>query len=251
VFSFRSFDSARFLVGNYNGANFRKVQFSGLIQIFFKSQDFFSFVLQQQLTKLDFVSYCGGSLGLFLGFSAVSAIEIVYYFTLKIICVKKQERKTSSVEHDNEPVKNRNYLSNFLANSSVHGCNQVTMEKRYGIERIIWVVFVALMIYYCASVVQNFIDKYKDAPVMMKYENSLESLKEIPFPAITFINENFMNAHEYTMLSLYSRIRPTYKSVIKRHGERFSRLIVLQTFSFCWIFSESSSKDIFATTFSS
>jgi hypothetical protein len=114
--------------------NFKDPLFSGLMQVIFKSVDFFPMIRQQQLTALDVVSYCGGSLGLFLGFSALSAIEIVYYLTLRSICVKRQQLKVSIATANNESIK-KNYLAEFSESSTVHGFNQVNMRSRHFIER--------------------------------------------------------------------------------------------------------------------
>jgi amiloride-sensitive sodium channel len=36
------------------------------------------------MTSIDFISQMGGLLGLFLGFSLISGIEIMYWFTLRL-----------------------------------------------------------------------------------------------------------------------------------------------------------------------
>jgi hypothetical protein len=115
-------------------SNFKDPLYSGLMRVMYKSSDFFPMIRQQQLTALDVVSYCGGSLGLFLGFSALSAIEIVYYLTLRAICVKRQQMKVSVVESSNESTKN-NYLAEFAESSTIHGFNQINMKIRHSFER--------------------------------------------------------------------------------------------------------------------
>jgi hypothetical protein len=92
-------------------------------------------VLRQQLTVLDFVSYCGGSLGLFLGFSAMSAVEIVYYMTLNVVCVKRREKRVASVDENDKASNKAKFVTEFLGSSSIHGCNQIVMEKRHFVER--------------------------------------------------------------------------------------------------------------------
>lgn len=42
---------------------------------------------------VDFFSNTGGLLGLFIGFSVTSAIEILYFLTLRIICNTKKYGK--------------------------------------------------------------------------------------------------------------------------------------------------------------
>jgi hypothetical protein len=109
--------------------------FGSLLVVHFKNNDFFPLVFQQQLTTLDFVSYCGGSMGLFLGFSVISAVEVVYYFTLRILFASLQKSK---VEPEGEArAKPRSYLVEVVGSSSIHGFNQIAMEKRHFVERFV------------------------------------------------------------------------------------------------------------------
>jgi hypothetical protein len=186
------------------------------IRILFKTASFFPKVLQQQLTTIDFISYCGGSLGLFLGFSAVSSIEIVYYFTLRIIFLKKQQAKVADISP--EPKKSNNYLIESVENSSVHGCNQIVMEKRHWIERIIWMLLVSTAVVFCSTTTYDFFMKYKEMPIMMKYEDSLDSSQEITFPAITFNNEH---SSEYVRVAVWvAYYGLEYDWLMEYYGER-------------------------------
>jgi hypothetical protein len=108
--------------------------FRSVLQVFFKASEFFPFVLRQQLTTLDFVSYCGGSLGLFLGFSALSAVEVVYYLTIRWMFLKYKKRRVSS-EASQDQTKSKNYMSEFMENSSIHGFNQTVKDNRHIVER--------------------------------------------------------------------------------------------------------------------
>jgi hypothetical protein len=106
------------------------------INIIYKYPDFFPLILQQQLTTLDFVSYCGGSLGLFLGFSLISAIEIVYYCTLRILFRSRQSMRVVSEEASDEPEK-KSYLAEAIGSSTIHGFNQITSKNRHIAERFV------------------------------------------------------------------------------------------------------------------
>jgi hypothetical protein len=110
--------------------------YSSQIQILFKSAEFYPLVYQQQLTALDFISYCGGSLGLFLGFSVLSAVELVYYFTVRIWFKRQQRNKVTSLQrNDGEEKKEDNYLIKVMKSSSIHGCNQAVFEGRHRFEQ--------------------------------------------------------------------------------------------------------------------
>ena len=43
--------------------------------------------------QTEFLANCGGLLGLFMGFSALSLIEIIYYLTIRLACNLNLRRK--------------------------------------------------------------------------------------------------------------------------------------------------------------
>ena len=57
----------------------------------------FQFRRSLRMTMIDFISQMGGLLGLFLGFSLISGIEIVYWFSVKLFM-----RLFCDKEHDAE-----------------------------------------------------------------------------------------------------------------------------------------------------
>jgi hypothetical protein len=104
----------------------------------FKSAEFFPLILQQKLTALDFVSYCGGSLGLFLGFSAVSVIELVFFFTIRLIFRMRTRNRVQSftrTDKKEEDDKKVNYFVEVMSSSSIHGCNHAVCGDYHWIEK--------------------------------------------------------------------------------------------------------------------
>jgi hypothetical protein len=94
--------------------------------VLFKSAEFFPLILQQKLTTLDFVSQCGGSLGLFLGFSAVSVVELIFFFTMRLCFRMKTRNRVQSLtrtDKSEDRAKITNYLVEVMRSSSIHGCN--------------------------------------------------------------------------------------------------------------------------------
>jgi hypothetical protein len=117
------------------------------MEVLFISPQFFPFILQQQLTVIDFLSYCGGSLGLFLGFSLISAVELAYYFTLRVLCVKIQRNIVEPEESGvSDRVNQKDCMADIMESSTIHGFNQVAKEKRSYFERhVALLVFDSLM----------------------------------------------------------------------------------------------------------
>lgn len=62
---------------------FRRFEYSRL-SIYFKEPRFLSMRRSELFGITDFLANCGGLLGLFLGFSFLSLIEIFYFFTLRL-----------------------------------------------------------------------------------------------------------------------------------------------------------------------
>lgn len=63
--------------------------FSRLV-LFFKEMQFMTSQRNELYGQTEFFANCGGLLGLCLGFSVISAFEIFYYLTLRIVCNLKK-----------------------------------------------------------------------------------------------------------------------------------------------------------------
>lgn len=105
-----------------------------MIEIFFEDSGFYPFILQQQLTTLDFVSYCGGYLGLFMGISLISIIEIIYFFIVKFLFTRSQSMIAPQEEVEAEKDK-ESYFSEVIRNLSIHGFNWTTIKNQHILER--------------------------------------------------------------------------------------------------------------------
>lgn len=67
------------------------------MKIWFKEQQFISINRMATNTISEFISSCGGLLGLFMGISLLSMIEFIYFFTLRLGCkIKRKEIVWSS-----------------------------------------------------------------------------------------------------------------------------------------------------------
>lgn len=62
------------------------------LSIFFKEHQFITSKRSELYGQTDFYANCGGLLGLFLGMSCLSVIEVIYYFTLRLVCSLRLRR---------------------------------------------------------------------------------------------------------------------------------------------------------------
>ncbi|XP_073941207.1 pickpocket protein 28-like [Choristoneura fumiferana] len=63
------------------------------VEMYFKEPQFVSMRRSELFGLTDFLANCGGLLGLFLGFSFLSLIEIFYFCTLRLWCTLKKDIK--------------------------------------------------------------------------------------------------------------------------------------------------------------
>jgi hypothetical protein len=91
-------------------------------------------------TTVDIFSLIGGFLGLFAGFSFLSAGEIILHFIVNPLITIRHRRSTKV--HATEITNTRqtqkqlwNYVINFLVNSSIHSFSHVGNRQKKFLER--------------------------------------------------------------------------------------------------------------------
>lgn len=62
------------------------------LSIFFKEHQFITSKRSELYGQTDFLANCGGLLGLFMGVSVLSIVEVIYYFTLRLGCSLRLRR---------------------------------------------------------------------------------------------------------------------------------------------------------------
>lgn len=82
-----------------------------MLKIYFKEDDFISVSRSELFGVVDFLSNCGGLLGLFMGISILSMVEFVYYFSLRWACALKEKPGIDGVDLEGvEDEKDKNII---------------------------------------------------------------------------------------------------------------------------------------------
>lgn len=75
------------------------------LSIFFKEHQFITSKRSELYGQTDFLANCGGLLGLFMGVSVLSIVEVIYYFTLRLGCTlrirRSRKRKSMRLQRSN------------------------------------------------------------------------------------------------------------------------------------------------------
>lgn len=79
-------------MGQGNAKSQRKRRYTRVF-ISFKDEQFFSSRRAEVYTTIDFIANCGGILGLFMGISILSIVEVVYFSTLRLGCSLRKRRQ--------------------------------------------------------------------------------------------------------------------------------------------------------------
>jgi hypothetical protein len=77
---------------------------------------------------------------------------------------------------------------------------------------------VATAIFFCVTTTHKLFVKYRDSPIMIKYEDTSDRLDNVPFPAITFNNELQFQVYYDRKIYLLRLLSLSVKEVIEMFG---------------------------------
>jgi hypothetical protein len=162
------------------------------IDVFFKENEFPIIQLQRKFTELDFLSYIGGTLGLFAGFSFLTILELLFYFTFrpavrKVKCKSRvaplQAWTQEASPRNNKALKlvrkSTSYFYHYMEESSLHGLNHASFKNLRLVERIFWLVAFVTSLILCGFLLNDLFVKYLDAPVIITFDGDLKNIEEV------------------------------------------------------------------------
>ena len=119
---------------------------SGYVDIEFEIQfgisEIFAVKRRKTVTNIDILSLIGGFLGLFAGFSFLSAGEIILHFVINPLdmLVKRKSTRVHAILYNTKPKwesKIWNYVVDFLKNSSIHSFSHIGNNKKIFLQRYV------------------------------------------------------------------------------------------------------------------
>lgn len=91
-------------------------------------------IRKKQFNEVDFLSFVGGLFGLFVGFSSLSFVEIIYWISRKLfsfIKCKKLRRVYPTLNPEiSSNQQNKNVLKEYFNESSIHGISYLFSANR-------------------------------------------------------------------------------------------------------------------------
>lgn len=101
------------------------------VDIFLKDPYVKRFIREEKISEFTFVGTVGGLLGLFLGFSFVSAVEMVYLCILGCVTAKLPYESKDEVEHLPKPVQPYFNKTNYGLKNTKFSINEKTYHTRW------------------------------------------------------------------------------------------------------------------------
>jgi Amiloride-sensitive sodium channel len=189
VFMGKSNESASYLGHNLDLNEFEYSQ----MNFYFKENYFLTSQRVERYGATDFLATCGGLLGLFLGVSLVSLLEIAYFCTIglfsKLRVAKRVDAgQTVPVEYFKDfYVKKskrcykllKDLMADYFTKTTIQGFNYVSAEGLSWIERVWWAVVIALSTFCCSLLISSIIKQYEKSPVVISYANEETSISEV------------------------------------------------------------------------
>ena len=104
----------------------------------YKASVFNQLIHKKQFNELDFLSFVGGILGLFAGFSALSIVELIYWFTIRMFInnfgeiSKSVHPEVENSQKNSNSMKFNDSVMSYFKESSVHGLVHMFESSRIG-----------------------------------------------------------------------------------------------------------------------
>ncbi|CAO1403765.1 unnamed protein product [Diamesa tonsa] len=187
------------------------------IIIKFQKNEFFSVIRKKQFSKTDFISYCGGILGLFAGISVLSFIELIYYFTIRVVGDWKRSKvvpianieslQSFPKQAENKIMKTlKTYTLKYFKGTSIHGFNYSVDSTRSLFERFFWTAVIFVSSLACIYMFYELIDKIQSNPIVDNLSDEANHISEIPFPAVSFCPEMRTIIGDFNYIEIIDKI---------------------------------------------
>jgi Amiloride-sensitive sodium channel len=142
---------------------------------------------REQYSRTDFLANCGGLLGLLMGISVISFVEIVYFCTIRLWCNLKLPNVTISdqtevvrIERTNRYVKIlKELIADYSSKTTIQGVNYVADTNLSLAERIWWTIVVVISMFCCGSLIMDVIRQHDESPFIVSFANEPTSIAQV------------------------------------------------------------------------
>jgi Amiloride-sensitive sodium channel len=149
------------------------------VNIYFSKNQFLTKQRRELHGNIDFLANCGGLLGLCLGMSVLSLLEIVYFCFIRFWFDRRKLKswQTAKVNffRKNRPktigclATIRNLPKKFLRKTTIQGIKYVARSDFTMFERIWWTIVIIISVFCCGSLINAVYKRYDESPVLISF----------------------------------------------------------------------------------
>uniref|UniRef100_A0A336L784 CSON004091 protein n=1 Tax=Culicoides sonorensis TaxID=179676 RepID=A0A336L784_CULSO len=164
---------------------FPGIQFARL-SIFFKEAQFITSRRSELYGPVDFLANCGGLMGLFMGISLLSFVEIFYFCTVRLCCNLKMrlENRKKGDKIMPPPPGIMTVEVEYCENSSIHGIKYLSKSETV-FQKLLWSIVLFISFVLCGILIGRIYTKRCESPVIVSFNENPVPIWQIPFPAVT------------------------------------------------------------------
>jgi Amiloride-sensitive sodium channel len=159
------------------------------LTIYFKENHFLTSQRIEFYGMNDFLADCGGLLGLCLGVSVLSLLEILYFCTIRLGCNLQRGQITSRQDELKDGHKEaksavqvlKDLVTDYSLKTTIQGINYAADIERSLLERFWWFIVVIFSIFCCGSLICDIVRRYNQSPVVVSYEDVETQITEVKF----------------------------------------------------------------------
>jgi Amiloride-sensitive sodium channel len=162
---------------------------------YFKEKQFMASERTELYGTTDFLANCGGILGLCLGVSVISILEVVYFCTVRLCCnLKRNKSVTIFVEElqyfrykTSRVAKTvRELVVNYSDKTTIQGIKYVADAHLSLLERVWWASTVVASVFCCGSLMNSLINRFDQSPLIISYANEENSVTQVKIGSYNF-----------------------------------------------------------------
>lgn len=165
-------------------------------RIRFKSGSHYSLVRRKHVTETDIFAFVGGLLGLFLGVSVISLVEVantlLRLLFLKLSCTKALRLFRCNVLSVSKKIDcacieksaTAAYFKSYFRESSIHSFSYIASDSSW-VAKFFWLLMFAFSMTGCVFMTKNLYEKLNFKAITLNIDDQAVEVAKVPFPAMT------------------------------------------------------------------
>jgi Amiloride-sensitive sodium channel len=156
------------------------------IRIFIKENQVLTKKREERYGNIDFLANCGGLLGLCLGVSVLSFVEIVYFCTFRLRFEKRMDEPMIMEEPQRNLIKTRRYLKisqdlirDYVNKTTIQGVKYLAEPSLTSAERIWWMIILFISVFACGSLIFDILRRYDQSPAIINFANEETPISQV------------------------------------------------------------------------